>query len=412
MRLSISRVAPILMGLTIAAFGVDTPPATAQAATPGPVLLGVSQSATAPTNPVLGIPSAEASRTTRATSQALIVNVTSCSESDLQAAIGAVATVGGTVNLRRGCTYTLTDAAPPNDDNGLPVIKNKVTINGRGDTITRAATAANFRFFEIDGPNGNLTLNTLTLSNGHASTSLGNGRGGAIWLNGAGPALTLNNTSLTTNTADTFGGAIDNDNGAVSVNRSTLRNNRATAGGAVFVSPFGGSGTATVDRSRITGNHATILAGGIAAAVGTTVTLTSTRVTGNDVTGANAQGGGIAQAGTMKLKRSEVIGNTTTGTNAQGGGIFNTSGTVKLTHSPVTGNTTNGTNSRGGGIFNTASGSVALTRSPVTKNRALGTGADGGGIFNASGTVTRIASPVARNRPNNCGSPSTVPGCS
>ncbi|MGZ0200369.1 hypothetical protein ACNFR7_09255 [Streptomyces sp. RM1] len=340
------------------------------------------------------------------------MNVTNCTESDLQAAIAAVATVGGTVNLKRHCTYTLTDATPPNGDNGLPVIKNKVTINGRGATITRAATAGDFRFFEIDGPDGKLTLNALTLSNGHASSGLGNGRGGAIWLSGAGPALTLNDSCLTTNTADTFGGAIDNDNGVVSVNRSTLYNNTANSGGALFVSPFGGSGTATVDRSRITGNHATRLAGGIAAAVGTTVTLTSTRVTRNDVTGTTPQGGGIAQAGTMTLKRSEVTGNTTTGTNAQGGGIFNVSGTVKLTDSPVTRNTANGTNSRGGGIFNTGFGTVTLTRSPVIHNQALGTGANGGGIFNAAGTVTLVASPVTRNQPNNCGSPSTVPGCS
>ncbi|MFF9126901.1 hypothetical protein ACF09J_27085 [Streptomyces sp. NPDC014889] len=412
MRLSIARIAPIPMGFTLAAFGVVTPSATAQAATAGPDPLGVSQSATAPAKPVPRTPSAKASRSPRATSRALIVNVTSCRESDLQAAIGAVATVGGTVNLKRGCTYTLTDAAPPNGDNGLPVIKNKVTINGCGDTITRAATAANFRFFEIDGPNGNLTLNTLTLRNGHASSSLGNGRGGAIWLSGGGPALTLNNTNLTTNTADVFGGAIDNDNGTVSVRRSTLHNNKAISGGAVFVSPFGGSGKATFDGSRITGNHATNLAGGIAAAVGTTVTLTGTRVTGNDVTGTGAHGGGIAQAGTMKLNRSEVTRNTTTGANAQGGGIYNTAGTMQLTKSPVTGNTTNGTNSRGGGIFNTAFGTVALTRSPVTKNQALGTGADGGGIFRASGTVTRNASPVTGNRPNNCGNPSTVAGCS
>ncbi|WP_326803856.1 hypothetical protein OIE49_22570 [Streptomyces sp. NBC_01788] len=413
MRPSISRIVPVFMGLAPVALGVITPPAAAQAATPGPGPLGVAQSAAAPTDPVLGKRSVEASRITRAVGRPRIVNVTSCRESDLQAAIGKVATVGGTVNLRRGCTYTLTDAAPPNDDNGLPVIKSKVTINGWGDTITRAATAAEFRFFEIDGPNGNLTLNALTLSNGHASTSLGNGRGGAIWLNGTGPALTLNSTSLKTNTADVFGGAIDNDNGAVRVTRSTLRNNKASSGGAVFVSPFGGSGTATLDRSRITGNHASVLGGGIAAAVGTKTTLTSTQVTGNDVTGANAQGGGIAQAGTMTLKRSsKVSGNSATGANAHGGGIFNTVGPVRLADSPVTGNTVNGTNSRGGGIFNTGSGTVALTRSPVTKNRALGTGANGGGIFSASGSVTRIASRVTGNRPNNCGSPSTVPGCS
>ncbi len=65
-----------------------------------------------------GTPSAGASRTTRGTSRSLTVDVTSCRESDLQTAIGAVATVGGTVNLKRRCTYTLTDATPPNDDNG------------------------------------------------------------------------------------------------------------------------------------------------------------------------------------------------------------------------------------------------------------------------------------------------------
>ncbi len=411
MRPSISRTIPLLMGVALAPFGVVTPSAVAQATPPGPDPLGVSQSAEAPAGPVPGAPSAEAGRTPRATSRALVVNVPSCSGHDLQTAIGAVAAVGGTVNLKPGCTYTLTDATPPNDDNGLPVITNNVTINGNGDTITRAATAADFRFFEIS-PHGNLTLNILTLSNGHASGGLGNGRGGAIWLTGPGSAVTLNSSRLTGNTADNFGGAIDNDNGAVSVNTSTLSGNRANSGGGVFVSPFGGSGTATFNASRITGNHATTLGGGIAAAVGTTVTVNVTPVTGNDVTGTTPQGGGIAAAGTLTVNASGVTGNTATGTNAQGGGIFNIAGTVRITSSPVNGNTANGTNSRGGGIFNTASGRVVLTSSQVTGNRALGTGADGGGVFNASGTVTLIASRVTGNQPDNCGSPSTVPGCS
>ncbi|MEV5955206.1 right-handed parallel beta-helix repeat-containing protein [Streptomyces sp. NPDC051987] len=412
MRPSICRAIPLLMGVTLAPFGVVTPSAAAQGNPPGPDLLGVSQSAKAPAGPAAGAPSTEAGRPPRATSRALVVNVPSCSESDLQSAIGAVAAVGGTVNLKPGCTYTLTDATPPNGDNGLPVITNNVTINGNGDTITRAATAADFRFFEIDGPNGNLTLNILTLSNGHASGGLGNGRGGAIWLAGVGSAVTLNTSSLTGNTADTFGGAIDNDNGTVTVNTSTLSGNQARAGGGVFVSPFGGSGRATFNTSRITGNHVTTLGGGIAAAVGTTVTVNTTPVTGNDVTGFNALGAGIAQAGTMTVNASRVTGNTATGTNAQGGGIYNLSGTVRSTSSPVTGNTVNGTNSHGGGIFNTAAGTVVLTSSQVTDNQALGTGAAGGGIFRASGTVTLIASLVAGNQPDNCGSPSTVPGCS
>lgn len=411
MRPSISRVSLIPVALALAAFGAATLPATAQAAEPGLDLLGVSSSAAAPTTPLFPVHSDGAGKTDRAGSRALSVTVTSCSESDLQAAIGAVATVGGTVNLRPGCTYILTGAVPPNDDNGLPVITNSVTINGAGDTITRAATAANFRFFEVDGPNGNLRLNTLILSNGHASGGLGNGRGGAIWLSGSGPMLTLTNTTLTGNTADSFGGAIDNDNGTVTATTSRLSDNTASAGGAVFVSPFGGGGRAAFNAGTITGNHARTLAGGIAAAVGTTVALTATQVTGNNVTGNNPQGGGIAQAGTMSLTSSPVIGNSANGTNAQGGGIFNTVGTFRLVSSPVVGNTVNGTNARGGGISNTGGGRTTLISSPVTNNQALGTGANGGGIFNASGTVTLTASPVAGNQPNNCGSPSTVPGC-
>lgn len=414
MRRSVMRIAPIPTGLALAAFGVLTPLATAQADTPGPDdVLGVSGAVTAAAHPGSAAPSAGAGRTTtRATTRALVVNVPSCSESDLQAAIDAVATAGGTVNLKPRCTYTLTDTAPPNDDNGLPVIQANVTVNGSGDTITRAATAASFRFFEIAGA-GNLTLNALTLSNGHASSGLGNGRGGAIWLTGGGTALTLNGSVLTANTADSFGGAIDNDSGTVSVNTSTLRNNgAAAAGGAVFVNPFGGSGTATFRGSVVSGNTGRTLGGGIAAAVGTSVTLTSTVLSGNSVTGTNPQGGAIAQAGTMTLNASTVVGNTITGTNAQGGGIFNTGGgSMQLTNSVVSGNTANGTNSRGGGIFNTSSGTVALTRTPVFNNAAVGTGATGGGIFNASGTVTLSLSPVFGNRPNNCGSPSTVAGC-
>ncbi|WP_052443124.1 hypothetical protein [Streptacidiphilus neutrinimicus] len=85
---------------------------------------------------------------------------------------------------------------------------------------------------------------------------------------------------------------------------------------------------------------------------------------------------------------------------------------MKITDGLVAGNTANGQNSRGGGIFNTGGGSAMLTRTPVTKNQALGAGANGGGVFNASGTVTRTASPVVGNQPDNCGTPSTVAGCS
>jgi hypothetical protein len=66
----------------------------------------------------------------------------------------------------------------------------------------------------------------------------------------------------------------------------------------------------------------------------------------------------------------------------------------------------------GGGIYNDIGGTTTLQGVSVVINRAVGSGADGGGIFRADGTVTLSATSVAGNQPNNCGSSSTVAGCS
>ncbi len=58
-------------------------------------------------------------------------------------------------------------------------------------------------------------------------------------------------------------------------------------------------------------------------------------------------------------------------------------------------------------------GTTKLTASQVWGNKALGTGANGGGIFSNAGTFTLGPSTnIYSNLPNNCGSPSTVTGCS
>ncbi|MFF8940682.1 hypothetical protein ACF1A5_00105 [Streptomyces sp. NPDC014864] len=85
-----------------------------------------------------------------------------------------------------------------------------------------------------------------------------------------------------------------------------------------------------------------------------------------------------------------------------------TAGHAPTFGSPVSRNTAGGTNAEGGGIA--AYGSLNLTGSAVTGNTATGTNARGGGILNF-GTVTRITSPVVANIPDQCGTPSTVPGC-
>src|SRR3954469_8643607 len=60
-----------------------------------------------------------------------------CSVAALVTAISAANSAGGarTLNLARGCTYTLVD--PDNAANGLPVITGEITINGSHSTIRR-----------------------------------------------------------------------------------------------------------------------------------------------------------------------------------------------------------------------------------------------------------------------------------
>ena len=91
---------------------------------------------------------------------------------------------GGTLVLTTGCVYTLTSANNATDGGtGLPVITGKVTIQGAGATITRSTASGTpaFRVFDV-ATNGNLNLNSLTLSNGLANN--GQQGGGAIFSHG------------------------------------------------------------------------------------------------------------------------------------------------------------------------------------------------------------------------------------
>ncbi|MFJ9680968.1 right-handed parallel beta-helix repeat-containing protein [Streptomyces sp. NPDC101194] len=362
----------------------------------------------------------------RVTGGAPEVTVPTCNASDLIAAINTVNASGGTVNLRRGCTYTLT--SPDNDSNALPVIVNTVTINGNGDTIERAATAPKFRIFEVAAP-GDFTLNNLTVSNGYIGP-LGGSVGGGIRV--ASGRLTTNHTRITGSIADIAGGAVYLDNSSVGRFKSTtidgnisagwgaglylesnatatltgcaVTDNRATAvhGGGLYLEP---GATATLTRCSVTGNTSTLANGGGIANEGGNVIANHTRIMNNTA----VQGGGIFNTGGtgVTLNYSPVTGNTASSSGAVGGGIYS-GGPLKLNSSPVENNTATGTNARGGGIFN--GGTATLRRSRVDGNHALGTGAQGGGIFNG-GTVTLIASPVVANIPDQCAPPGSVPGC-
>ena len=88
-----------------------------------------------------------------------------------------------TIELASGAFYTL--SAVDNTygalgANGLPAISSTIMINGKGATIGRDASAGtpNFRLFFIQAFVGDLTLNNLTVKNGHAGSGNGSDSGG------------------------------------------------------------------------------------------------------------------------------------------------------------------------------------------------------------------------------------------
>ncbi|MDM8568468.1 Calx-beta domain-containing protein, partial [Thiotrichales bacterium HSG1] len=178
-------------------------------------------------------------------------------------------TDGGTVNIAAG---TYTEAA-------MITIDKNVTINGDTTTNTIVDGGNSHRSFDIIGSN-TVVMNYLTIRNGNADNSDGNGNdGGAIQNWGT---LTLNNSTISGNSATTAGGAFANA-GTLTLNNSTISGNSTSDGGGV----------------RNTG--------------GGTVTLNNTTVSNNTVTN---NGGGINNvSGTLTLKNALIAGNTSTDTN-------------------------------------------------------------------------------------------------
>ena len=234
---------------------------------------------------------------------------------------------GGTLVLTTGCVYTLTSANNATDGGtGLPVITGKITIQGAGATITRSTASGTpaFRVFDV-ATNGNLNLNSLTLSNGLANN--GQQGGGAIFSHGtlAVTAGTFTNNSSPATTG-TSGGAIDSS-GTLTVTTSTFSGNSAQEGGGVF-----NQNSATITNSTFTSNNATIYGGGASVNAAGTETLAGDTFVGNTGPG----GGALDNDATLNITNSTFYNNTG-GTN--GGGAVVNFGTTTVKQSTFSGNT-------------------------------------------------------------------------
>ena len=270
---------------------------------------------------------------------------------------------------------------------GSLLIEDAITITGpgSGDLEIQAATTAGvdeFRVIEIAYDTGDVTLEGLTISGGHVPGE----EGGGI-LHASDSALTIRNSVITGNTANTGGGIFSRYEGSVELHSSQVHTNTAEYGYGGGVGAQDGKITLTMGSS-VYSNTAYQGGGGIFS-YGGTVELTDSSVQDNVVT-YSGYGGGIGSgSGDVTITGSQVTGNVTAG---GGGGIYSEAGVVTVTSSTISNNTA----AYSGGGIAAETGSVNVTDSNISAND-VSTYGDGGGIFSNTADITLTGSTLSFN---------------
>ncbi|RNL62175.1 S-layer family protein [Nocardioides marmoriginsengisoli] len=222
---------------------------------------------------------------------------------------------------------------------------------------------------------GPVTLNSSTLDQNRA-THASAGLGGGIYATpqaSTTPTLTLDNTAVTGNDGVAGGGGIVTTINTVVKNGSTVNGNSGGIGGGIYT-----AAPVAVQDSHVDGNSVTNSGGGIYNALGVT-TLTGSSVDGNT---AAFLGGGLstaAAAGTFVMSGGTLSGNNAFGA---GGAFISNSLTASFDDTDLIGNTSTGQNFGGGAIL--SAGQVTINKAQITGNKADGATGLGGAIFSGS----------------------------
>jgi hypothetical protein len=292
------------------------------------------------------------------TAQSAVLTVTNTQDSGIGSLRDTidVAQSGDTIQFDaalNGQTITLTSAQ-------LLINKN-LTINGPGaDKLTVQRSTANgtprFRILAISFDTmvgGDVTVTGLTLANGNTPEA-----GGGISFSGR--ELTISHCVFSFNSAASGGGifgAAGFSQPLVNITHSVISGNTATRGGAIYIDYYAGS--YFVGPARLT--------------------MTNSKISGN---AASSLGGGLYNRGNSVITNSTISGNMATLDAAGGGGGVYNEGHLAVINSTLSGNYA----SLGAGIKNVAvhsfyyPGSSSVVSSTISNNFA----SEGGGIYSFS----------------------------
>jgi uncharacterized delta-60 repeat protein/CSLREA domain-containing protein len=251
----------------------------------------------------------------------------------------------------------------------------RLTINGTGANLLSISGNNQSRVFRINR-DAVVLIKGLTILGGNGAGDFGGGNGGGIYVspNGSNTMLTLDDVTVRNNRALAGGGIYIFGAATVNINNSTFTENTATynyGGGGIYLY----LGSLNITNSIINNNSATFTpSGGGGISVGTssaTFALTNSVVTGNTADSA----GGVSAGGTGTISGSTISNNRS---NRSAGGLYS-GGALSLIDSTISGNTVVDSNGSGGGIFNF--GRLTTSNSVVANNSA----AIGGGVFTSGG---------------------------
>lgn len=272
--------------------------------------------------------------------------------------------VNGTMTLDNVILEGNGNSADGNENGGVKVNSGGTLIVEEDATIQ----ACNWdKGGAINSDNGTITIKGSILNNNAKSD------GGGIYLTGSGgkPShLTITEDAvISNNNAQNGAGIYSNWQATIEIEGGSITyNNASNEGGGIHFN----SGTINMSGGSIDNNSGGNVAGGIKATDGATITLSGGKIDKNN---ANNGGGILIEDSTLILSGANIINNTA---NSDGGGVKSDRSTVKMSAGKVDNNTAN---SSGGGFYLTGgSGNppkFELTNGTISNNKAH----DGAGIY-------------------------------
>jgi predicted outer membrane repeat protein len=235
-----------------------------------------------------------------------------------------------------------------------------------------------------DGGGIHITSSRVSLINSNVSGNSTTFRGGGInaWVDSS---LSLSNSIVSGNSTDYDGGGLymTGANTTVSLENSSISANSAYRGGGIYAR---GSVSVTLSNSSVTANTAYHGSGIIV--LGSSMNISNSTVSGNSGT---SSGGGIyAGFSSIDLSNSTVSANSA----FFGGGIDVQSSTLSLSNSTISGNSTFWI---GGGIY-ALSSTVSLSNSTLSMNAA----SSAGGIYAGFNSSINLSNSIVANSGSDC----------